>query len=118
MKVRINRDSVCAGDDVDSHDRTLELVAVETFDALVARVVAEYALPKIEGGRATWCLASRWPIAIVAQEWLAPRVLPQIRSVADCAAADGALELHFTYLAQIDPEAALEVLRRVRFMSS
>jgi hypothetical protein len=36
MKVRVNRDSVCAGVDVDAHDRLLDLPDAEMLDALVA----------------------------------------------------------------------------------
>jgi hypothetical protein len=35
MKVRVNRDSVCAGDDVDAHDLVLDLPDAETLAALV-----------------------------------------------------------------------------------
>jgi len=114
MQVRIDRDSVCAGDDVDTHDRVLSGPDSETLEGLVTNVVHAYALPLIAGGRATWCLASRRPIAVVAQEWRSPRMLPwQTRPVSDCKIVDGVVWLHFTYLAQIDPDVAFEVLRRL-----
>ena len=114
MQVRINRDSVHAGDDVEPHDEILHIADVETLDALVTSVLTAYALPLIAGGRATWCLTSRRPIAVIAQQWSAPRLLSrEARPIADCAIVDGIVRLHFTYLAQIDPEVALEVVQRL-----
>lgn len=37
-----------------------------------------------------------------------------IRPVSDCKIVDAVIRLHFTYLAQIDPEVAVEVVRRLR----
>jgi hypothetical protein len=115
MKVRVNRDSVCAGDDIEAHDRLLDLPDVETLDALVASVLRAYELPRIQGGEATWCLASRHPIAIVAQQWASPRIVPwQSQPITGCKVVDGIVRLHFTYLVQTDPALAYEVLRRLR----
>jgi hypothetical protein len=115
MKVRVNRDSVCAGDDIEAHDRLLDLPDAETLDALAANVLRAYELPRIQGGEATWCLASRRPIAIVAQQWASPRMVPwQTRPISDCKIVDGVVRLHLTYLAQVDPAVAYEVLRHLR----
>jgi hypothetical protein len=115
MKVRVNRDSVCAGDDIDAHDLVLDLPDAETLEALVASVLRAYELPQIQGGKATWCLTSRRPIAIVAQQWSSPRMVPwQTRPVSDCKILDDVVRLHLTYLAQTDPDVVYEVLRRLR----
>jgi hypothetical protein len=115
MRVRVDRDSVGAGDDVDPHDVVLDLPAAETLEVLVASVLRAYELPRIQGGKATWCLASRRPIAVVAQQWDSPRMVAwQPRPVSDCKVVDGVVRLHFTYLAQVDPEVAYEVLRCLR----
>ncbi len=115
MRVRVDRDSVCAGDDIDAHDLVLDLPDAETLDALVAAVLRAYALPQIEGGKATWCVASRQPIAVVAQQWASPRMVPwQPRPISDCKIVDGIVRLHLTYLAQIDPDVAYEVLHQLR----
>jgi hypothetical protein len=115
MKVRINRDGVCAGDDIDAHDHVLDLPDTERLDTLVGNVLRAYELPRIQGGKATWCLTSRRPIAIVAQQWTSPRMVPwQTRPVSDCKIVDAVVRRHFTYLAQIDPDVAYEVLRRLR----
>jgi hypothetical protein len=106
---------VCAGDDTDAHDVVLDLPDAETLDALVASVVRAYALPGIQGGQATWCLASRRPIAIVAQQWSSPRMLTwRSRPVSDCKIVDGVVRLHFSYLVQVDPDIAYDVLSRIR----
>jgi hypothetical protein len=38
----------------------------------------------------------------------------QARPVSDCKIVDGVVCLHFSYLVQVDPELAFDVLRRVR----
>lgn len=117
MKLKISRGSVCAGDDVESHDRLLDLADVDTLEALVAKVRAAYPLPQIDGGRATWCLASRRPVAVFAQQWSEPRMVSSnMQNVLASATFDGVVHLHFTYFAQIDPEMAFAVLRQLRLV--
>lgn len=116
----VTRDSVCAGDDTDaSHARTLLLPADVTVERLVYEVLQAAPLPSIAGGRATWCVASRVPIAVVAQEWLVPkfvRMIPPAWKELDL--AGDTVRLHWSYLAQQDPNAAYEVLRRLQLQAS
>jgi hypothetical protein len=115
MQVRVDRDSVCAGDDVEAHDRILAVPDTGTLEGLTSSVLRVFDLPRIQGGRATWCLTSRRPVAVVAQEWSAPRMVPwQSRPISDCKMVDGVVRLHFNYLAQVDPEIVLQVLQRLR----
>jgi hypothetical protein len=76
MQVRVTRDSVCAGDDVEAHDIVLSLPDSDTLEALVTNVLRMYDLPRIQGGHATWRATSSRPIAVLAQEWTAPRMVP------------------------------------------
>jgi len=112
MKVFLSRDSVAAGDDAQSHDETMEIDAADAL-ALIERVLAAGYLPKIAGGRATWVAVSHKPVAVCAQEWPAPRLVPwKPAACEDLLRAKEGVRLHFSYLAQIDPQIVLDVLKR------
>lgn len=112
----VTRESVAAGDDVDApHARTFALPQGASLETALATVMSARYLPSIAGGLATWSVASGIPLAVIAQQWPAPRML--FRTSKDLAALDrpsGVLRLHFNYHAQLDPEVVLEVLRRLR----
>ena len=64
---------------------------------------------------ATWSLASGIPIAVIAQQWPAPR--PFFLTGRDIKQLDrtaGELRLHCNYHAQRDPQLVYEVLRDLR----
>ena len=115
MKLYLTRDSVHAGDDGDApHEHTLVIAGPTLEQALAAVREARY-LPSISGGNATWSVASNRPIAVLAQQWPAPRLL--FLTDADVRGLDwhgDTLRLQFNYHAQTDPELVLDVLRRLR----
>jgi hypothetical protein len=114
-RLRLTRDSVAAGDDADApHARDLafpaELRTPEQLQALVAEAASHY-LPGV-AGPACWVTWSRLPLAVFASRWPAPR--PLWLTDADLERLDrrgDALHLHFVYLAMVDPDVALEVVR-------
>lgn len=112
MKVFLSRDSVAAGDDTESHDMTMELEAKDALDP-IGRVIAARYLASIQGGQATWVAVSHRPIAVCAQQWPAPRLI--FWRPVDCKellrAKDG-VRLHFSYLAQLDPDLVHRALQR------
>ena len=116
MQLFVTRDSVCAGDDGDApHPRTFPSLPSATPAQAVATVLAARYLPSIGGGRATWVAASAVPLAVIAQQWPAPRWLglsSRDRQRLDC--NGDLLRLHFSYLAQQDPEQVLATLERLR----
>ncbi|HET7064125.1 MAG TPA: hypothetical protein VFI49_07580 [Rudaea sp.] len=116
MNLYVTRESVAAGDDVDApHARTFALPQGASLETALATVMSARYLPSISGGLATWSVASGIPLAVIAQQWPAPRMLfgaGDDLSVLD--RAPGLLRLHFNYHAQLDPEIVLEVLRRLR----
>ena len=113
MRVHLDRDSVAAGDDVEAHASVIDVAEVSDLEGLFAHVLRVYPLPLIAGGLATWAICSRRPLAVLAQEWSEPRMLP-CRSLSDCLGSDGVVRLYFNYFAQIDPEVVTNVLRRLR----
>lgn len=116
MNLYVTRESVAAGDDVDApHARTFAIPDAAPLEAALATVLAAHYLPSVSGGLATWSVTSNIPLAVIAQQWSAPRML--FRTSEDLKALDrapGLLRLHFNYHAQLDPEIVLEVLRRLR----
>ena len=116
MSLYVTRESVAAGDDVDApHARTFSIPEAASLETVLATVLAARYLPSISGGLATWSVASNIPLAVIAQQWSAPRML--FCTGEDLKMLDrehGVLRLHFNYHAQLDPEIVLEVLRRLR----
>jgi len=119
MRLYVTRDSVSAGDDVDAPHRIDGVVpdppTPERIIATIWRPLCLTYLAQIQGGKATWCISSGIPLAVVAQEWSEPKVIPFPEpSLKDLDIADGVIRVHISYLAQIHPEVVYDVLRRVR----
>jgi hypothetical protein len=116
MQLFVTRDSVCAGDDGDApHPRRFAAPPGASPAQAIATVLAARYLPSIAGGLATWVAASALPLAVIAQQWPEPALLPL--SARDHARLDRdgeVLRLHFGYLAQQDPAQVLAVLGRLR----
>jgi len=116
MNVRVTRDSVAAGDDIDApHSRVFSLPDSLLTLQLISRVLAEGYLASINGGKATWSVVSSVPVAVVAQQWSEPRAIPWPEPLpSELEWRDEALCVHFNYHAQLDPELVLEVLKGLR----
>lgn len=117
MKIYVTRDSVAAGDDIHApHTMTIKGPPGQNVEAAIAAALANRYLPRIEGGRATWSVASNKLVAVVAQQWRKPRLLGAISqdSYDGLDTEGGVLRLHFSYHAQQDPDVVFEVLDRVR----
>ena len=59
MNITINRDSVCAGDDVFDHQQTVELRDDATVKDLFKALKKRHFFPKIDGNNAVWVLTNR-----------------------------------------------------------
>lgn len=120
MKLYITRDSVAAGDDFDApHVRDGSVDDNSDISQIVAACIAASPLPNIAGGCATWGLSSSVPLAVIAQQWLSPKLVSQFppeRERLDI--VDGTLRLHFTYFEQDDPDDVFGVLSRLRLHAS
>ena len=75
MEIHLNRDSVCAADDMDSHKTIITLDNSVSVEEILTTIKELDYLPKIWGGCATWTLSSKIPIAVFAQEWKEPKKL-------------------------------------------
>jgi hypothetical protein len=116
MRILLTRESVCAADDIDApHPFSISVEDGSSPMQILRAIRASDYLPKIGGGKATWVASSRSPIGLLAQQWPDPRanwrILPGMEGL-DW--SEGNLRVHISYLAQIDPEAALSVVERLR----
>ena len=130
LRIRVTRDSVCAGDDVHApHLRVLEAGNDCTAEEIVRvaltppgfldRLLRRTALPRIEGGKATWCVHSRVPLAVIAQQWSEPRMLQNPSpKLEELAVSGGAIQVHIEYLGQMDPAVAVGYVGRASMPSS
>ena len=116
MIVRLTRDSVCAGDDVDApHYRELRVPDQTAVEEIVSAIAKAKYLASISGGKATWSIASRIPVAVIAEQWDEPRMLCSLPCCLDqLDFKNGVLNCHVNYHAQQDPGIVVEVLERVQ----
>jgi hypothetical protein len=111
--IHLSRESVTAGDDVESHDQDFEVDSRKALMLAIAEITHDGYLPLIQGGQATWLVRTTRGgrvLAVVAQRrdrWdrAALLVEPSIdmSQIGDT--------LHFEYLAQRDATAVLDELR-------
>jgi len=110
MKVYVSRSSVAAGDDVNAPNADSLSVPDGTSLEEIIKVIAQSGyLPRISGGQASWSVASNIPLAVVAQQWSVPRMLPSLARLDDLDNKHGILRLYFNYHSQIDPEIVYKV---------
>jgi len=116
MKVYATRDSVCAGDDADApHPFETTVPDGASLETMIATLIRSGYLPNISGGCATWSVSSGVPIAVIAQQWNAPRMLDLAHhNWAGLDASESCLRMHFSYFTQQDPESVCGVLERLR----
>jgi hypothetical protein len=78
LEVRLDRDSVHAGDDFESHESSIVLSDSLSVEAAIAEIRSNGYLPTIAGGKATWLIESTGTgkrcIGVLAQQWVVPRL--------------------------------------------
>ncbi|MBI3729960.1 MAG: hypothetical protein HY254_16735 [Burkholderiales bacterium] len=108
LHIRIDRDSVHAGDDTVSHAENIAIPANTSLASLLEQIRKGNFLPSISGGKATWMIESSGSpfktIGVLAQQWQDPCVI--IDAGVDVAQhfAGRQANLFFRYRCQIDPD--------------
>lgn len=116
VKITVTRDSVCAGDDVEEHRHELRVADNLSVEKILTAIHRSLDLPLIEGGRATWVVSSKRPLSVLAQQWATAKMVPMMEPrLEELDWSRGVLRVHVSYLDQIDPDVAVNVLKRVRF---
>jgi hypothetical protein len=115
LKVTVDRDSVCAGDDCEAHNAAFETSADTTLAEFVQQAARACPLASIAGGQATWLVDTEGDgkgcIGVVAQQWSAPRfLLPESTTVAQHFGTRPP-SVYFRYWCQVSPDAVFDALR-------
>ena len=115
MKLALTRNSVAAGDDLESHDREMIVEDGMTLGQIIEAVIASRYLPSV-AGPATWSVwtaqfGSSKPVAVVTQDSATAKLLPRAGYYDPANASD--LALRFVYQGQTAPQAVEDVLKRV-----
>lgn len=107
MKLKLSRESVCAGDDCESHDEVIDINEKQRLEQALTEISNGPYLARIAGGHASWlALAGRdgRMLAVVAQQWDQPKWLVdsrwRLRKIGT--------SIHFRYYAQVDPDELFE----------
>jgi hypothetical protein len=116
MRVIATREDVHPGDE--PRPLAFEIADTASPEEVLRRCVDFTWLPAIQGGRATWSIASNELLAVLAYEWPDLKPLPLLSERMRTAdRRGGALHLHFNYHGQIDPEIVYRVLWGLRLRS-
>jgi hypothetical protein len=103
--INIDRDSVHAGDDLESHGTSIEFDPTLTLRKLFEAIRGMGYLPAISGGKATWIICSSGKhIGVLAQQWPEPKLTIPAESILSQYFADSESRLLFKYWCQVDPE--------------
>ena len=120
--VRLDRDSVHAGDDGEPHATFVHAAEDSSIGCLLEQIRKAGWLPSINGGKATWIVKSSADkgraIGVIAQQW--PRAVLLVPSETGLSEHFGLSEpsLFFTYWCQADPDLILAALRDGRPLPS
>lgn len=107
LHIRIDRDSVHAGDDTVSHAGNIAIPANTSLASLLEQIRAGNFLPSISGGKATWMIESSGSqfktIGVLAQQWQDPCMIIDAAENVTQHFAGRQANLFFRYRCQIDP---------------
>jgi hypothetical protein len=116
MRVIASRDDVHPSDV--PQPLAFEIVDSASPEEVLRRSADRPWLPSIQGGHATWSIASNQLLAVLAYEWPDLKFLPQLPERMRAAdRREGTLRLVFNYHGQIDPETVYRVLWGIRLRS-
>jgi hypothetical protein len=106
------RDSVAAGDDADApHEWLLPLAPDATVADLLRSIASARYLASIRTGQATWIIEGARPLAVVAQQWMAPRFLVDPATpIRDVVKLTPPPHVEARYWLQVSPERVFEAL--------
>lgn len=109
--VHVNRDSVHAGDDLESHAAKVEVDSESNIGNMLKDLKSRY-LPSIAGGAATWIVSCSGngpnPLGVLAQQWPEPRLRVLLETVVAQVLGSGRLSVTFEYWCQTDPAFVFE----------
>lgn len=106
LTIHLNRDSVHAGDDVESHELKVDADSESNIGDFLRELKRSY-LPGIAGGEATWIVSYSGngpsPLGVLAQQWPEPRLRMPLDAPLSQVLGHGRLSITFEYWCQKDP---------------
>jgi len=114
ITITVNRDSVAAGDDCESHEAVLSIPSGSNVLELVEAARRACRLARISGGQATWLIdagARGQCIGVAAQQWPTPKLLNSMDTTVAELFEGKTPFLYFRYWCQTDPDAVFGALR-------
>ncbi|WP_210518102.1 hypothetical protein [Hymenobacter terricola] len=114
MKVSLTRASVAMGDDADApHHFEMMMGDDASLPSIIKAILGSRYLASIAGGKATWTVISRIPVAVVAQQWAEPKMLTPVPTLSSLNFSDNVLSMHFDYRVQQDPDLVFDEFQRI-----
>ena len=108
------RDSVAAGDDAFApHEKKVKVENDETIESVIEKISAGPYLPSIQGGKATWIVIGKGPLAIIAQQWPKPYYLVEPGApIENLIEFTNDHQLEFKYWCQVEPNEVITCLKQ------
>ena len=114
IELEVDRDSVCAGDDCQSHMALLSVSAETALIEVLKLAQKACSLAVIAGGNATWLIDTqgygKGCIGVVAQQWAAPKLITE-QNISAGQIWNGKGTLFFRYWCQSNPNAVFEAIK-------
>ena len=114
IELEVDRDSVCAGDDCQSHMALLSVSAETALIEVLKLAQKACSLAVIAGGNATWLIDTlgygKGCVGVVAQQWAAPKLITE-QNISAGQIWNGKGTLFFRYWCQSNPNAVFEAIK-------
>ena len=114
VTLKVDRDSVHAGDDMSSHEISIDVTEDMSIEELLTFAAQKCVLPKISGGMGTWFayLESEPKIylGVFAQQWRNPKFLINSATMLGAIYSKEQTKLIFRYWCQADPDLVFKSL--------
>ncbi len=115
IELEVDRDSVCAGDDCQSHMVSLSVSAETTLIEALNLAQKAGALAGIAGGNATWLIDTqgygKGCVGVVAQQWAEPKLITEQNITVGQIWNGSKGTLFFRYWCQSNPNAIFEAIK-------
>ncbi len=110
----VRRDSVAAGDDVFApHAQKINVERDESLEFTLEKILATHYLPSILGGKATWIVVGKNPLAVTAQQWSKPHFLVEpVTRTQDLIDFTNEWQLEFRYWCQVEPNEVVASIKQ------
>ncbi len=115
IELKVDRDSVCAGDDCQSHMALLSVSAKTALTEVLNLAQKSCSLAGIAGGNATWLIDTqgygKGCVGVVAQQWAEPKLITEQNITAGQIWNSSKGTLFFRYWCQSNPNAVFEAIK-------